>query len=164
MNETAERTGPPNYEPAIRAVPMPADANQNGDIFGGWVLAQMDIAGGLVAARRARGRVATVAITAMSFHQPVLVGDEVSFYGEVAKVGRSSIAVRIEVLGTPGVERGTDQGNRGFVHLRRHRARPATPAGAAVSLIRYAGEPIFLLNSLHSKEQTFSLPRCLHRK
>lgn len=96
MNETAERTGPPNYEPAIRAVPMPADANQNGDIFGGWVLAQMDIAGGLVAARRARGRVATVAITAMSFHQPVLVGDEVSFYGEVAKVGRSSIAVRIE--------------------------------------------------------------------
>ena len=96
MNETAERTGPPNYEPAIRAVPMPADANQNGDIFGGWVLAQMDIAGGLVAARRARGRVATVAITAMSFHQPVLVGDEVSFYGEVAKVGRSSIAVRIK--------------------------------------------------------------------
>ncbi len=75
---------------------MPADANQNGDIFGGWVLAQMDIAGGLVAARRARGRVATVAITAMSFHQPVLVGDEVSFYGEVTKVGRSSIAVKIE--------------------------------------------------------------------
>jgi acyl-CoA thioesterase YciA len=96
MNGTTERVGPPGYEPAIRAVPMPADANQNGDIFGGWVLAQMDIAGGLAAARRARGRVATVAITAMSFHQPVLVGDEVSFYSEVARVGRSSIAVKIE--------------------------------------------------------------------
>ncbi len=96
MNETAERQGPPAYEPAIRAMPMPADANQNGDIFGGWVLSQMDIAGGQVAARRARGRVATVAITAMSFHQPVLVGDEVSFYGEVTKIGRSSIAVKIE--------------------------------------------------------------------
>ena len=96
MSDTAERTVPPGYEPAIRAMPMPADANQNGDIFGGWVLSQMDIAGGQVAARRARGRVATVAITAMSFHQPVLVGDEVSFYGAVVKVGRSSIAVKIE--------------------------------------------------------------------
>lgn len=96
MNGTDERSSAPAYEPAIRAMPMPADANQNGDIFGGWVLSQMDIAGGQVAARRARGRVATVAITAMSFHQPVLVGDEVSFYGEVVRVGRSSIAVRIE--------------------------------------------------------------------
>lgn len=96
MNGTTEQPGPPPYEPAIRAMPMPADANQNGDIFGGWVLSQMDIAGGQVAARRAQGRVATVAITAMSFHQPVLVGDEVSFYGEIAKVGRTSIAVKIE--------------------------------------------------------------------
>jgi acyl-CoA thioesterase YciA len=96
MNGTTEQPGPPAYEPAIRAMPMPADANQNGDIFGGWVLSQMDIAGGQVAARRALGRVATVAITAMSFHQPVLIGDEVSFYGEVVKVGRTSIAVKIE--------------------------------------------------------------------
>ncbi|HZB91971.1 MAG TPA: acyl-CoA thioesterase [Stellaceae bacterium] len=96
MNGTTERNGPPAVEPAIRAVPMPADANQNGDIFGGWVLSQMDIAGGLVAARQAQGRVATVAITAMTFHQPVLVGDEVSFYGVVTKVGRTSIAVKIE--------------------------------------------------------------------
>jgi acyl-CoA thioesterase YciA len=78
MNGTAEPSQPPTYEPAIRAMPMPADSNQNGDIFGGWVLSQMDVAGGQVAARRARGRVATVAITAMSFHHPVLVGDEVS--------------------------------------------------------------------------------------
>jgi len=96
MNGTADPNQPPSHEPAIRAMPMPADANQNGDIFGGWVLSQMDIAGGQVAARRARGRVATVAITAMSFHHPVLVGDEVSIYGEVVKVGRSSIAVKVE--------------------------------------------------------------------
>jgi acyl-CoA thioesterase YciA len=95
MNETADRT-PPGHEPAIRAVPMPADANANGDIFGGWVLSQMDIAGGQVAAQRARGRVVTVAITAMTFHQPVMIGDEVSFYGVVTRVGRSSIAVHIE--------------------------------------------------------------------
>ena len=95
MNETAQKA-PPRHEPAIRAVPMPADANANGDIFGGWVLSQMDIAGGQVAAQRARGRVVTVAVTAMTFRQPVMVGDEVSFYGAVAKVGRSSISVKIE--------------------------------------------------------------------
>ena len=103
MNETIERNHPPVYEPAIRAMPMPADSNQNGDIFGGWVLSQMDVAGGQVAARRARGRVATVAVTAMSFHHPVLVGDEVSIYGEVAKVGRTSIAVKIEAWVRRGV-------------------------------------------------------------
>ena len=96
MNETIERNHPPVYEPAIRAMPMPADSNQNGDIFGGWVLSQMDVAGGQVAVRRARGRVATVAVTAMSFHHPVLVGDEVSIYGEVVKIGRTSIAVKVE--------------------------------------------------------------------
>lgn len=96
MNGTAEPSGPPSREPAIRSVPMPADSNPNGDIFGGWVLSQMDIAGGQVAKQRAQGRVVTVAVTAMTFHQPVLVGDEVSFYGEVVKVGRTSIAVRIE--------------------------------------------------------------------
>jgi acyl-CoA thioesterase YciA len=96
MSETGERKGPPRREPAIRAIAMPADANANGDIFGGWVLSQMDMAGGVVAAQRARGRVATVAITAMTFHQPVLVGDEVSCYGEVTKIGRTSIAVTIE--------------------------------------------------------------------
>jgi acyl-CoA thioesterase YciA len=96
MNGTAERTGPPAYEPAIRTMPMPADANPNGDIFGGWVLSYMDIAGGLVAAERAQGRVVTVAVTGMTFHQPVLVGDEVSFYGEIIRIGRSSIAVKIE--------------------------------------------------------------------
>ncbi|HXE16420.1 MAG TPA: acyl-CoA thioesterase [Stellaceae bacterium] len=87
---------PPPYEPALRAIPMPHDANQSGDIFGGWVLSQMDLAGGSVAARRAKGRCATVAITAMTFHQPIFVGDEVSCYGEVVRVGRTSITVKIE--------------------------------------------------------------------
>src|SRR5690606_17899243 len=78
--------------------PMPSDLNGNGDVFGGWVLAQMDIAGGILAARRARGRVATVAITAMQFVQPIKVGDLVSLYGKIEKVGRTSISVHIETV------------------------------------------------------------------
>jgi acyl-CoA thioesterase YciA len=87
---------PPGLEPALRAIAMPADANANGDIFGGWVLSQMDLAGGSLAVQRARGRVATVAITAMTFHLPVFIGDEVSCYGEIERVGRTSITIRIE--------------------------------------------------------------------
>jgi len=83
-------------ELALRAIAMPADANPSGDIFGGWLLAQMDLAGGSVATQRADGRVATVAITGMTFHQPVFVGDEVSCYATIARVGRSSITIEIE--------------------------------------------------------------------
>ena len=83
-------------EPALRAIAMPADANPSGDIFGGWVLSQMDLAGGTVAGRRAQGRVATVAITGMTFHLPVFVGDEVSCYAEIVKTGRTSITIKIE--------------------------------------------------------------------
>jgi acyl-CoA thioesterase YciA len=83
-------------EPAIRTIPMPADANANGDIFGGWMMAQMDLAGAVAAMRRAKGRVATVAVEAMTFHRPVMVGDLVSCYAEVTRVGRSSIGVRID--------------------------------------------------------------------
>src|SRR5687768_6754667 len=75
---------------------MPADANTNGDIFGGWLMGLMDLAGGNAAMRRARGRVATVAVDAMVFHRPVLVGDEVSMYACVVGVGRTSIRVRVE--------------------------------------------------------------------
>src|SRR5262245_49723490 len=85
-------------EPIIRTVPQPADMNGNGDIFGGWVLSQMDVAGGTVAARVAKGRVATVAITAMTFVQPIKVGDLVTIYGEVTKVGRTSITVNLETM------------------------------------------------------------------
>jgi len=87
----------PTHEPTLRAIAMPADANARGDIFGGWILAQMDLAGGSAAMRRANGRVATVGIASMSFHRPVFVGDEVSAYTTVTKVGRTSITVCIEV-------------------------------------------------------------------
>ncbi|HUB95897.1 MAG TPA: acyl-CoA thioesterase [Stellaceae bacterium] len=83
-------------EPSLRTIAMPADANPSGDIFGGWLLAQMDLAGGATAMRRAGGRTATVAVTAMTFHLPVFVGDEVSCYAEIVKVGTSSIAVKVE--------------------------------------------------------------------
>ena len=85
-------------DPIIRTVPQPADMNGNGDIFGGWVLSQMDIAGGSLAARVAKGRVATVAITAMTFVEPIKVGDMVSIYGEVSKLGRTSITISLETV------------------------------------------------------------------
>jgi acyl-CoA thioesterase YciA len=87
----------PDKDPTLRVVPMPADANQHGDIFGGWVMSQVDIAGGILAARRARGRVATVAVNAFVFKQPVLVGDVVSFYSEIIRVGRTSVIVDVQV-------------------------------------------------------------------
>ncbi|HET7019453.1 MAG TPA: acyl-CoA thioesterase [Xanthobacteraceae bacterium] len=87
---------PPRTEPALRAIAMPADANPYGDIFGGWLLSQMDLAGGAVARRRAKGRTATVAITAMTFHRPVFIGDEVTCYAQIVKVGRTSITVKVE--------------------------------------------------------------------
>ncbi|HEU4660964.1 MAG TPA: acyl-CoA thioesterase [Pseudolabrys sp.] len=87
---------PPSSEPALRAIAMPADTNTHGDIFGGWLLCQMDLAGSTVATRCARGRVVTVAITGMAFHRPVLVGDEVSCYGIIERIGNTSIAVKVE--------------------------------------------------------------------
>jgi acyl-CoA thioesterase YciA len=90
----------PSREPALRVVPMPADVNQHGDIFGGWIMAQVDIAGGIVAARRARGRVATVAVNAFQFKEPVLVGDVVTFFAEIVRTGRTSITVDVEVFAT----------------------------------------------------------------
>ena len=86
----------PRGELAIRTLAMPADANPSGDIFGGWVLSQMDIAGGITAAQRARGRVATGAIDAMSFHLPVYVGDVLCVYAAIEREGRSSLAVHLE--------------------------------------------------------------------
>ncbi len=87
----------PHAQPVLRVVPMPADVNQHGDIFGGWIMSQVDIAGGVLAARHARGRVATVAVNSFTFKQPVLVGDVVSFYGDVVRVGRTSVTVAVEV-------------------------------------------------------------------
>ena len=87
---------PRDREPAIRTIAMPADANASGDIFGGWMMSQMDMAGGVAAVARAKGRVVTVAVEAMTFHRPVLVGDLVSCYAEVVRVGRTSLSVRID--------------------------------------------------------------------
>lgn len=84
-------------EPTLRVIPMPSDANHTGDIFGGWIMAQVDLAGSVPAVRLARGRVATVAVNSFVFRQPVLVGDVVSFYAEVIKVGRTSITVDVQV-------------------------------------------------------------------
>src|SRR5690242_3915880 len=87
----------PAKQPSLRVMPMPADANQNGDIFGGWIMAQVDIAGGTVAARVARGRVATVAVKEFVFKQPVQIGDLLSFYVDVKRIGNTSITVTVEV-------------------------------------------------------------------
>jgi acyl-CoA thioesterase YciA len=88
---------PAGREPTLRVIPMPADANQTGDIFGGWIMAQVDLAGAVPAMRMAKGRVATVAVNSFVFKQPVLVGDIVSLYAEVERVGRTSITVSVEV-------------------------------------------------------------------
>ncbi|WP_232627937.1 acyl-CoA thioesterase [Methylobacterium sp. Leaf118] len=100
---TTEMTGaaaaPPTDRgsPVIRTIAMPADTNPAGDIFGGWLMAQMDLAAGNVAARRARGRCATISVEAMTFHRPVFVGDEVSIYAWIVRIGRSSMAIQVEV-------------------------------------------------------------------
>ena len=85
-------------DPVLRVVPRPGDINANGHIFGGWVLAQMDIAGGIVASRVAKGAVATVAIDAMEFIEPILLQDLISVYAEVERLGCSSVAIRVEVI------------------------------------------------------------------
>jgi len=88
---------PPDIEPAIRAIAMPADANGNGDIFGGWIMSQMDLAGGSVASVQARGRVATVGVKEIAFHVPVAIGDEVSCYAQLTRRGNTSVTTNIEV-------------------------------------------------------------------
>jgi acyl-CoA thioesterase YciA len=101
MQEPAPPTNPPDLEPMIRTVAMPSDTNPQGDIFGGWLLAQMDLAGGIAAGRRARGRVATVAVEAMSFLHPVKVGDEVSVWAEFLGAGRTSMRWKISAWRRP---------------------------------------------------------------
>ena len=90
-------TLPAAREPTLRVVPMPSDANYTGDIFGGWIMSQVDIAGAIPAIELAQGRVATVAVNSFVFKQPVMIGDVVSFYARVVRVGRTSITVDVEV-------------------------------------------------------------------
>jgi acyl-CoA thioesterase YciA len=88
---------PAGKDPVLRLVPMPSDANYTGDIFGGWIMSQVDIAGSIPAISLAQGRVATIAVNSFVFKQPVFIGDLVSFYAEVVRVGKSSITVDVEV-------------------------------------------------------------------
>ncbi|MFP6557977.1 acyl-CoA thioesterase [Paraburkholderia sp. B3] len=87
----------PEKPPALRVVPQPSDANVHGDVFGGWIMSQVDIAGSIPASRRANGRVATVAVNSFLFKQPVFVGDLLSFYAEIVKTGTTSVTVEVEV-------------------------------------------------------------------
>jgi acyl-CoA thioesterase YciA len=115
-------------EPILRVVPGPSDINANGHIFGGWVLSQMDIAAGIIASREAQGPVATVAIDAMEFLAPILLRDLISVYAKIERIGRTSLAIRIEVVATR--DRGTTEvkvteGLFTFVALdENHRPRP----------------------------------------
>jgi len=118
-------------EPVLRVVPGPSDINANGHIFGGWVLSQMDIAAGIIASREADGAVATVAIEAMEFLAPILLRDLISVYAKVERIGRTSIAIRIEVIasrnrGTTEVQ--VTEGLFTFVALDdNHQPRPVKP-------------------------------------
>jgi acyl-CoA thioesterase YciA len=121
-------------DPVLRVAPRPGDINSNGHIFGGWVLSQMDIAAGIVASREAAGPVATVAIDAMEFIAPILLHDIVSVYAHVERIGRTSVAIRIEVIASR--DRGTrevkvTEGLFTFVaHDENHRPRPVKAASA----------------------------------
>ena len=108
MNDNSEilTSLPTGRDPILRIVPMPTDTNYAGDVFGGWIMAQVDIAGRLPAIRRARGRVVTVAVNSFVFKQPVFVGDLVSFYAEIIRVGNTSIAVNVEVYAQRGPREG----------------------------------------------------------
>lgn len=99
----------PEEQPILRTVPMPSDTNYAGDIFGGWIMSQVDIAGSIPAIRRARGRIATVAVNSFVFKQPVFVGDIVSFYADIIKVGRTSITVDVSVYAQRGVREGGEE-------------------------------------------------------
>ena len=92
-----ETTLPKGKAPMLRVVPMPADSNHNGDIFGGWIMSQVDVAGGVLAGRIARGRVATVAVNSFVFKHPVQIGDLLSLYSEVVRVGNTSVTISVEV-------------------------------------------------------------------
>ena len=123
----------PAGELALQTLAMPRDANTNGDVFGGWVLSQMDLAGGVPAARRAKGRIATVAVEAMRFHAPISIGDLVSCYAEITRVGTTSITVHIETWAT---RKKSDrkvrvtEGTYVFVAIdERGQPRPVPPAG-----------------------------------
>ena len=129
MSQTGQ---PPGSEPALRIFAMPKDANANGDVFGGWVMSQMDLAGAVPAVDRAGGRIATVAVNAMRFHQPIAVGDLVTCYATIESVGKTSISVKVETWAKR--RRTTDQvkvteGTFVYVAINDNGAKRALPPG-----------------------------------
>ena len=122
---------PPDRQPSVRAVAMPADTNPTGDIFGGWLMSQMDLAAGTAAARRAKGRTATVFVDSMSFLRPVHVGDEVSIYTDITHVGRTSLRINVEAWRQTRFEETSQKVTEGvftFVALDEHgQPRPLDP-------------------------------------
>ena len=108
-NDQALNASLPEGQPILRMVPMPSDTNYAGDIFGGWIMSQVDLAGSISAIRRARGRVATVAVNSFVFKQPVFIGDLVSFYADIIKVGRTSIIVDVSVYAQRGMREGGEE-------------------------------------------------------
>ena len=94
------RVSLPDKQPVLRVVPQASDVNPSGDVFGGWVMSRVDEAGAICAVLKARGRVTTVAVNAFQFKQPIAVGDVLSFYGEIVKIGNTSITVAVEVYAT----------------------------------------------------------------
>ena len=132
MSQTGQ---PPGSEPALRIFAMPKDANANGDVFGGWVMSQMDLAGAVPAVDRAGGRIATVAVNAMRFHQPIAVGDLVTCYATIESVGKTSISVKVETWAKR--RRTTDQvkvteGTFVYVAINDNGAKRALPPGTLV--------------------------------
>tara|TARA_B100000519_G_scaffold81990_1_gene70742 strand:- start:837 stop:1262 length:426 start_codon:yes stop_codon:yes gene_type:complete len=121
----------PDRQPSVRAVAMPSDTNPTGDIFGGWLMSQMDLAAGTAAARRAKGRTATVFLDSMSFLRPVHVGDEVSFFTDIIHVGRTSLRINVQAWRQTRFEERSDKVTEGvftFVALdEAGRPRPLDP-------------------------------------
>jgi acyl-CoA thioesterase YciA len=134
MPQSDESGRDPRGELSIRTLAMPADTNQNGDIFGGWLLGQMDVAGGIFASKLARGRAATVAVDGMTFRKPVFVGDVLCVYADLVRIGTTSITVRVEAW---VIRRNEDkriivtEGNYTYVALDdNHRPRPVADVPA----------------------------------
>ncbi|HUJ01187.1 MAG TPA: acyl-CoA thioesterase [Usitatibacter sp.] len=131
---------PEGEQPVLRIVPMPADTNAHGTIFGGWVMSQVDVAGSVAAWERAQGRIVTVAVNSFVFREPVFVGDLVSFYARVLKVGRTSITVDVEVFaerrreGKKQVVRVTEAQLTYVAVDEQRRPRPVPPADGRVEV------------------------------
>ncbi len=142
-SETSDAAGQPRGALATRTLAMPADANPSGDIFGGWVLSQMDIAGGITAGTYAAGRVATVAVDAMTFHRPVYVGDVLCTYADIIRQGRTSLAIHIEAWaqrGRQGDRVKVTQGVFTFVAIDDHGKPRPLPEAAAGETVHLTGK------------------------